>query len=211
MTDAFEPRSKGRPSLEQAAEIERKVLEAARKVLFEHGEGATMHAVAQAAGISRKSLYARYPGKSELFVAAIREMLRDGGPVQYQKTKTFAETLRNYIQAALEVISSAGAMSFHRAMSVNPEVIADLKPEMLSTTRRIFLEPLSDLLAEAKSAGQITYHDLESTANIVVIAALSPGLFSKSGCPSQSEIEHHARRLTDLLTLGLLPRAEPPA
>ena len=54
-----ELRRKGRPKLEEAAQIERAIRDAAFKVLLEQGEAATLNAVAQAAGISRKSLYAR--------------------------------------------------------------------------------------------------------------------------------------------------------
>lgn len=63
---------RGRPTLEQAAELDRRVRECALQQFLEHGyEGTTMSGIAEAAGTTKVALYARYPSKEALFSAVL--------------------------------------------------------------------------------------------------------------------------------------------
>lgn len=65
-------RSRGRPSLEIAAQIDREVLHAARDLFLSHGyERTSMAMVTYAAGVSKTTLYARYATKADLFRATV--------------------------------------------------------------------------------------------------------------------------------------------
>jgi TetR/AcrR family transcriptional regulator, mexJK operon transcriptional repressor len=69
----------GRLSAEETAKLEERLLDAAEAVFLEQGyERATIDAVAKAAGITRKTLYARYANKEEIFQAAVRRLLDAG-------------------------------------------------------------------------------------------------------------------------------------
>jgi AcrR family transcriptional regulator len=58
----------GRPTLEQAAQLDRDVRDHALHLFLEHGyEGTSMDAIARAAGTTKASLYARFPSKESLF------------------------------------------------------------------------------------------------------------------------------------------------
>src|SRR5215469_10908140 len=60
----------GRPTSSEAAELSDRLRRAAVNAFLENGyEGTTMEAVAQAAGVTKGTLYARYPDKRSLFVA----------------------------------------------------------------------------------------------------------------------------------------------
>jgi AcrR family transcriptional regulator len=53
-------------------ELRERIIEAALEVIATHGyTGATMSTIAQQAGLGTASLYRYYPGKAELFAAAI--------------------------------------------------------------------------------------------------------------------------------------------
>jgi AcrR family transcriptional regulator len=63
----------GRPTLEQAAELARDVRESALRLFLEYGyEGSSMDAIAQSAGTTKASLYARFPNKKSLFTSVLK-------------------------------------------------------------------------------------------------------------------------------------------
>jgi TetR/AcrR family transcriptional repressor of mexJK operon len=69
-------RSRGRPRLDDVAEIENSLLAVALGEFLEHGYGGTsMSRVVKAAGISKTTLYSRYPSKEQLFRAVIHRQV----------------------------------------------------------------------------------------------------------------------------------------
>ncbi|ACA20848.1 transcriptional regulator, TetR family [Methylobacterium sp. 4-46] len=64
----------GRPTREEAARRDARLVEAATRLFMERGfEGTSMDAVAEAAGVSKPTLYGRYRDKRALFTAVLRE------------------------------------------------------------------------------------------------------------------------------------------
>jgi AcrR family transcriptional regulator len=62
----------GRPRLEQAGDVEDRILLAARSVFVEHGlGGASIDEIARRARASKPTIYARFPSKQALFAAVI--------------------------------------------------------------------------------------------------------------------------------------------
>jgi TetR/AcrR family transcriptional repressor of mexJK operon len=65
-------RTRGRPSLDQAAQIDLEVLLAARELFFTHGyERTSMAMIIKTAGVSKTTLYTRYANKADLFKATV--------------------------------------------------------------------------------------------------------------------------------------------
>lgn len=65
-------RSRGRPSPEDAAAIDHELLGVALELFLEHGYGGTsMRQIVGSAGVSKTTLYSRYPSKADLFRAII--------------------------------------------------------------------------------------------------------------------------------------------
>lgn len=74
-TTAFKPR-RGRPSLLQVKAIDSAILDAARAMFLETGyANTTMEAVAASVGVSKGTLYSRYPNKTDLFRAIVDDRL----------------------------------------------------------------------------------------------------------------------------------------
>lgn len=64
----------GRPTREEAARREARIVEVATQLFIERGFDATsMDAVAEAAGVSKPTVYARYRDKRDLFEAVLKE------------------------------------------------------------------------------------------------------------------------------------------
>jgi AcrR family transcriptional regulator len=202
-------RSKGRPTLTEVAEIDRAIRDAAAILLREQGQAATLQAVAQAAGLSRKSVYARYPNKEQLFLAVMREQLEAVNGIDYERSGTFEVRLLHYIEAALGVIDLPGARAVQRLLSVEPAYSAALRSEILSATHKIFLIPLIDLLREAKEANEAVLDEPEATARM-----LMPMIFAESFDWDETgnmlikpmDRSAYAKRVAGIITLGLLPR-----
>ena len=68
----------GRPSAEQAGEVDRRILDAATDLFLRLGFDATScDQVVIQAGAGKASLYARYANKEELFAAVVRRMVEE--------------------------------------------------------------------------------------------------------------------------------------
>jgi TetR/AcrR family transcriptional repressor of mexJK operon len=68
----------GRPTREEAARREARIVEVAMQLFIERGFDATsIDAVAEAAGVSKPTLYARYRDKRALFEAVLKERVRE--------------------------------------------------------------------------------------------------------------------------------------
>ena len=63
---------RGRPTQAEAQQLQEKLRDAAVATFLEYGyDAATMEAIAQAAGITKRTLYARYPDKRAVFLDVI--------------------------------------------------------------------------------------------------------------------------------------------
>lgn len=74
--DAAPRRPRGRPRLEDVAQIESRLLDVALKVFLAHGYGGTsLTQIVRAAGISKTTLYTRFSSKEELFRAIMHRQI----------------------------------------------------------------------------------------------------------------------------------------
>jgi AcrR family transcriptional regulator len=202
-------RGKGRPKRTETAEIDRAIRDAALTVLLEHGEAATMQAVAVAAGLSRKSLYARYPNKCELFLEVIRELLDAVTALEYESGGSAEDRLLHYVQAVLAVIARPDSQALQRLLRIDPIYISTLRAEMIDASQRLFFDPLVALLDEAGTRGELVVEDVATTARVLIrlIFADALGAAPEAGVlltPAQQA--RHAAFLTRLITRGLSPR-----
>ncbi|GGC00978.1 hypothetical protein GCM10011494_19440 [Novosphingobium endophyticum] len=195
--------------MEEAARIDRTILEAARKVLLQHGEAASLNAVAQEAGLSRKSVYARYANREDLFVAAVRLTLRDVEPVRFAYADSFEETLRNYVEAALDLVSSSAAVAFQQALATNVHIVPQMRGEMMDASHRIFFTPLLDLLQNARASAEIVPDNTPLTALMIFNATVAYATTCKEDEPGRkpcSSNADYARLLARTVAHGLIAR-----
>lgn len=202
-------RSKGRPNLKEAAAINRAIRDAAIKALLQHGEAATLNAVALGAGLSRKSVYARYSSKSEMFLDVLRGLLESAEDVEFDTAGPVEERLFNYIRAALNRIATPESRAIQRLLTADPAYIAALRPDMLKATHRHFFVPLRGLLEEAQSKGELVTTDIDSTTSVLIKLIFAEGMTPETNernWLSSHTPEDYARFVTNLMTRGLLPR-----
>lgn len=202
-------RTKGRPSLAEADEINRTIREAALQVLLAHGEGATINAVAKAAGLTRKSLYARYPGKNDLFVDVIRQALEHVGPMEIPSEGDFKQKLRSYVNTALTVIAKPESRAVQRLIALDPVYVAALRDDLMAAGHTLFFRPLLAILTQAHDSGEITVDNPQAAAEVLIRLIFAEGAMPEAaavnsqGTASKTE---RAELITRIVLYGLLPR-----
>jgi AcrR family transcriptional regulator len=99
-SDAPPRRGRGRLRLEDAQALEAQLVAAAREAFMAHGYGATsMAALARGAGISKTTLYAKFPTKAALFRAIIDRQLAEAyGAVDAALGKAPETSLASYLR-----------------------------------------------------------------------------------------------------------------
>lgn len=145
-------------------------LEKALDVFWEHGyEGASLNALTEAMGISRKSMYAAYGNKEELFLTVLQRYER--GPGAYVRESVQAPTAREVAEAYLDGAvragtqpgRPAGCLGVRAALAVG--VTGQAVQDVLTDWRAQGQDNLRDRFQRAIDAG-----DLPSGADAGLIA-----------------------------------------
>ena len=129
-----EPRRQGRPTREKAAEIADRVLSNARAVFCEQGiTGASMDEIAAASGVTKHTIYRRYPSKLALVDAvverdlkqlteAIDAVVRDSDPMT-----ALRETALRYFRFSIEPANACFASFLFAEAAYSEEMRQNLK------------------------------------------------------------------------------------
>lgn len=156
-TQPDQPRRKmGRPSAVESQQLDEHVKACALDLFLDHGfDGVTMEAVAKAAGITKRSLYARYSDKSQLFVDALKYSKHawafDAPALTLQTNTSLTDALRQLADALMLQAVDPRYIKVARMAAA----VADQFPD---TVRRSYDIGLSPRLHSAKHI-LLTYRD----------------------------------------------------
>jgi TetR/AcrR family transcriptional regulator, mexJK operon transcriptional repressor len=118
---ARKPRRTGRPPREQALLLRDRILEVATELFLSEGYGATsIEAVAERAGISKRTFYHRFDNKEALFAAVVHriiEQIRPPPGVPLLEGATLHDILRRLAELALRAALSPRAIALHRLIT----------------------------------------------------------------------------------------------
>jgi TetR/AcrR family transcriptional repressor of mexJK operon len=195
-----------------ALAIEHRLREAALEAFVENGfEATTMEAVANAAGITRRTLYAKYADKQAMFAAVIPQALADmpflGVAIEIPDGD-LKSSLREMARQIIERLVDPKAVKLRRLAMLEADRIAELDPvagaDMWSTS----LLSIVRLLASHAEAGEVGANDLEVAADLfLAMVAGSPTVWADFGLfRSAEELERHIANAVDLFLSGILPR-----
>lgn len=204
----------GRPTSAQAARLTERLRRAAVDTFLEFGyDGTTMEAVAQAAGITKSTLYARYPDKRTLFVAvsawALTRQERDG---------RVEEPLPEDLAGSLTVIARSIL-----ARSVDPDIVrlsrmaiaeSERFPEFAASSQAVTWSPriqvIMDLLERHERAGAVAVGDVEIAAEqFFAMVGAMPAWLAAYGIYRTPEVEEqHIQHAVRLFLNGVLVRAD---
>lgn len=211
----------GRLRATAAAELPDRLLDAAQRVFTRSGyAGATMDAVARAAGTTRKTLYARYPDKAGLLSAVVARLLdRTLASMQPVAISGLAvgDGLRSLAQQLVQLTVDADVTSLNRLILYEaaqlPE-LARLFVDLHGRAAESIRVPLEGWRAEGRLPGWTI--DAGAAAGLFVEMACSmPRLRAVLGLPmSRREIAAHVDHAVALFLAaagGAGPALTPPA
>ena len=203
---------RGRPTQAEAKKLHQKLRKAAVATFVKYGyDGTTMEAIARAAGITRRTLYARYPDKRAVFVDVIPWAL-----TRRTEREESYDLDEGDLRSSLVAVGRAGL-----ARAIDPDIVRLTRIAMSESAR--FPEfaisahsmtwsgrhrQVMDLLRRHHEAGTIEVEDLEFTAGhfIAMIEHLPARLADFGVYRSAEEEERHLQHAVDLFLRGVLRR-----
>lgn len=197
MIERMATRQRGRP---RDPAINEAILRAARELLIELGYAElSMEAVAARAGVSKPTLYLRWPSKGVLIWDAV-----------FTKTSTVSVPEQGDLGTDLRAALALGINDFAapEARAALPGMLAELSssPELAQLVRARVIEPnyarMRRLLERAQQRGEIRA-DADLT---LVIDALFGATLARATVLDRPLDESLAARLVDLVVAGLTPR-----
>ncbi|MGH3145239.1 MAG: TetR/AcrR family transcriptional regulator [Rubrobacter sp.] len=157
-------KERGRP---RSPEVGEDILRAAMKVMGRSGyAGMSIEEVAAEAGVSRPTIYLRYPGKAELATAALASYRDRGRP---------DETGDTYVDLVARLVHFRRGVERPFGMAMIGSVLAEehTTPELLALFRKRVVEPrreeLREVLEHARGRGELREGgDIEAAVNMLV-------------------------------------------
>ena len=129
ITDADRRRG-GRPSREEAALLGERILDVATELFLAEGYGATsIEAIAQRAGISKRTFYYRFPDKAALFAAVVHRIiqgLRPPAGTQLYEGGGLDDILRRLARLLLRAALAPMALALNRLMIAEAQRFPEL-------------------------------------------------------------------------------------
>jgi TetR/AcrR family transcriptional regulator, mexJK operon transcriptional repressor len=204
---------RGRPTRAQAAQLDQKLRDAAVATFLEHGyDRSTMEMIAEAAGITKRTLYARYADKRAVFLDVIpwalsRSVERDSAP-DIHDDDDIEDALLAIGRGALKRALDPNTVRLHR-MAMNesphfPEFAVSAETFGWSYRQR----QVMDLLRRRQAAGDIEVDDIELAAEhfLALVEALPARLADFGVYRSRRQEERHLKHAVNLFLRGILPR-----
>ncbi|MFV0624871.1 TetR/AcrR family transcriptional regulator [Sphingomonas sp. ac-8] len=193
-----ERRGAGRPTREEAAAINDRVLEGARAAFCRQGiSGASMDEIAIAVGVTKHTIYRRYPSKAALLEAVVeRDLSRfedemrsnaeaecDGGTAS-DPVAALKQATQRFFQCCITP-EDVAFLSFLQAEGAFSE---DMRRKLLEW-ERVANAPLRERIEDAQAAGCLRDGDPARICEVLV--DLIDGGARRSGC---TECESEASR-----------------
>lgn len=203
---------RGRPTQTEAVQLRERLRESAVSAFLEYGyDGVTMEGIAQAAGITKRTLYARYPDKRAVFVDVIpwalsravdRDLSRKADDDDLEAALT--ELGRGAVKRALDPDTRRLHRIVMNEASRFPEFA--ISAETLGWSRR--QRQVMDLLRHHQEAGTIAVDDIEIAAEhfLAIVETLPARLADFGVFRSKRQAERHLKLAINLFLNGIVPR-----
>lgn len=202
----------GRPTRLEAAQIDDRIRQSAVDAILERGfDGTTMESVALAAGVTKRTLYARYSDKQALFAAVIPWAM---ARLHWEEPPD--EAVDNDLESAL---LAAGRSALARVL--HPDVVrltrlamidAARFPDFATSAQSLTFSPrvrsLMKLLQRHIDNGEIVVDDLELAAeDFLALVSSTPATLAAFGVlRTPKEEKRHLEHAVGLFLRGVLAR-----
>ncbi|MBV9516124.1 MAG: TetR/AcrR family transcriptional regulator [Mycobacteriaceae bacterium] len=203
---------RGRPTEAESRALRQRLREAAVLTFLDNGyDGTTMEAIARAAGITKRTLYARYPDKRAAFLDAIPWAF-----TRAVENDTLCRVNGDDLRAALIAIGQGAVrraldpdiVRLHRVARTEahrfPEFAVGAESLGWATRQRQVME----LLRRHAAVGTVEVDDIELAAEhfLAMVEAFPARLADFGIYRSRKAEQRHITHAVDLFLRGVLPR-----
>lgn len=148
------------------------ILQAARRVFLAQGySGASMEAIAEAAPVSKPTLYSHFHGKHELFAAVIAD--RCDSLFNTLLTAPLAmpdpvEGLKTIAAAFVELLYAEESLALYRLLIAEQQHFPELGEQVYQASAAPAIAQLSAYLAELQARGQLEVADADTASQLLL-------------------------------------------
>ena len=208
------PRSRpGRPTREQAEARADELLEAALDHFLDRGyESATIEAIAAEVGMTKRTVYARYPEKPALFRAAVHRAIErytiTDERIQATDCGDLEQTLRNIARLRINLVASPQGLKLQRIINTESYRFPEIFTEVYELGALPTIRFLAGLLRRETEAGHLALGEPAMAANVFMSMVVSgPVRIIVSGNPlGKKEIDERIAFAVRLFLNGARPR-----
>ncbi|WP_062793198.1 TetR/AcrR family transcriptional regulator [Sphingobium herbicidovorans] len=201
--NAFTPK-RGRPNAKQVAAIDQAILSTATRMFLESGyDAVAMENIATATGVSKGTLYARYPSKEALFMKVIKARV-DGWAIissheDHLLTDDIGERLRHHARTIARSLLQTEVRAFGRLTLAHRERFPELAKALYESGYLYIVQLIKRDMEEAGTRDGMPPRDADGAARMLV-SALAGWEMQESGAGpiSESEMLKAADRAVDL-------------
>lgn len=183
---------------------EHTLLETARSVFLEHGNAGTTKEVAKRAGISEAAIFARYPTKTALFVAALMSTHIDTDGLVAVEIEDPREALVETGHRLLKHFRTVIPMAL-RLMENSAVTLDDLGRNFGHERVGNFAHQLADFLKQKDAEGVIKVTNPMAAAHLFTAAIHSLPLYEMMKFHGTDNLDHSIEFFVDALCAGLPP------
>lgn len=169
----------GRPTREEAKKRHEKLLEVALDMFLERGfDETTVEDIATVARMSKRTVYARYANKDELFVAAVH-LARERYTISFeeleaQESDNLESTLKAVAHRRFENLAGPVGQKLFRVLTTQAYRFPDLALSTFNQGAEPAFEHLIKVFARFEAKGEIQIEDHRKTAAVFLSMALGP-------------------------------------
>jgi AcrR family transcriptional regulator len=195
----------GRPTREEAEARDVRLLDVATHLFMERGfEGTSIDAVAEAAGVSKPTVYARYHDKRDLFAAVLRGRIRKwlaplSAAAEAQavegRSKSVRTTLHELSRHLVAYTLAPEAGTLQRILSAQAVQFPELAKLANEEGWLRMVRGVSAILRQSAARGQIKEDDPELAADMFLNLVLGhPKRLALYGIATNPETEERRRK-----------------
>lgn len=200
---AFTPK-RGRPDAKQVAAIHRAILATATRMFLELGyDGVAMENIAAETGVSKGTLYARYPSKEALFTTVIQDRVEHWSLASSRQdhllTDDIGERLHHHAQTIARSVLTSEIHAFQLLTLANRDRFPELAHAMYEAGYLYIVRLISTDISEAAERDGIPARDPSAIARLIVSAITGWELQESSAGPiDPDDLERAAHKIVDL-------------
>jgi AcrR family transcriptional regulator len=167
-------RGRGRPTLGQAADIDKRILDIALQEFLEHGYGgASMSRMVRNAGISKTTLYSRFSSKEAMFRAIIDRQIEKLSPgellISREGPLGLEEGLRRYAYHMVDVSLTGELLGVNRLMDSESHRFPELGKAAAMRTS-LGIDRIAGFIADCAARGGYRCRDPRAVAEVFILA-----------------------------------------